>query len=92
MHKSRSGDPVILVIGDEATPTAVGYTEAGSVEDMCAWVLKKEHLGLDEVGGMLKRINNEKKTFDRQRGKRVHKLFIPMGSKIVVGSYVHLRR
>jgi hypothetical protein len=55
-------------------------------------VLKKEHLGLDEVGGMLRKINNEKRAFDRQRGKRVHEFFIPMGSKIVVGSYVHLRR
>jgi hypothetical protein len=91
-HKSRSGDPVILVIGDEATPTVVGYTEAGSVKDTCAWILKKEHLGLDEVSGMLKRINNEKKMFDRQRGKRIHEFFISMGSKILVGSYVHLRR
>jgi hypothetical protein len=91
-HKSRSGEPVVLVVGDEATPTVVGYTAAGSTEDTCAWILKKEHLGLDEVGGMLRKINNEKKAFDRQRGKRVHEFFIPMGSKILVGSYVHLRR
>ncbi len=91
-HKSRSGEPVILVVGDEATPTVVGYTVAGSTEDTCAWLLKKEHLGLDEVGGMLRKINNEKKVFDRQRGKRVHEFFIPMGSKIMVGSYVHLQR
>jgi hypothetical protein len=91
-HKSRSGEPVILVIGDEATPTVVGYTAAGSTEDTCAWILKKEHLGLDEVGGMLRKINNEKWAFDRQRGKRMHEFFIPMGSKILVGSYVQLRR
>jgi hypothetical protein len=91
-HKSRSGEPVILVVGDEAAPTVVGYTAAGSTEDTCAWILKKEHLGLDEVGGMLRKINNEKRAFDRQRGKRVHEFFIPMGSKIMVGSYVHLRR
>jgi hypothetical protein len=91
-HKSRSGEPVILVIGDEATPTVVGYTAAGSTEDTCAWVLKKEHLGLDEVGGILKKINNEKRAFDRQRGKRMHEFFIPLGSKIMVGSYVQLRR
>jgi hypothetical protein len=91
-HKSRSGEPVVLVVGDEATPTVVGYTAAGSMEDTCAWILKKEHLGLDEVGGILRKINNEKKAFDRQRGKRVHEFFIPMGSKILVGSYVHLRR
>jgi hypothetical protein len=91
-HKARSGDPVLLVIGDEATPTVVGYTEKGSVENTCAWVLKKEHLGLDEVGGMIKKINLDKKAFDRQRGKREHEFFLPAGSKILVGSYVHLRR
>ncbi len=86
-HKSRSGEPVILVVGDEATPTVVGYTAAGSTEDTCAWIMKKEHLGLDEVGGMQRKINNEKRAFDRQRGKRVHEFFVPMGSKILVGSY-----
>jgi hypothetical protein len=91
-HKARSGDPVLLIIGDEATPTVVGYTEKGSVESMCAWVLKKEHLGLDEVGGMIRKINLDKKAFDRQRGKREHEFFLPAGSKILVGSYVHLRR
>jgi hypothetical protein len=68
-HKSRSGEPVILVVGDEATPTVVGYTAAGSTEDTCAWIFKKEHLGLNEVGGILRKINNEKRAFDRQRGK-----------------------
>ncbi len=35
-HKTRSGDPVILVIGDEAAPTVVGHTEKGSSECTCA--------------------------------------------------------
>ncbi len=91
-HKSRSGDPVILVIGDEAAPTVVGHTEKGSNECTCAWVFKKEHLGLNEVAGILKKINDEKRAFDKQRGKREHEFFIPAGSKIMVASYVHLRR
>ncbi len=91
-HKSRSNDPVILVVGDEATPTVVGYTEKGNAENTCAWVLKKEHMGLDEVAGMLRKINLDKKAFDRQRGKREHEFFLPAGSKILVGSFVHLRR
>ncbi len=36
-----------------------GHTEKGSTEDTCAGVLKKEDLNLSEVGGMLKKINNE---------------------------------
>jgi hypothetical protein len=91
-HKSRSGDPVILVIGDEAAPTVVGHTEKGSSECMCAWIFKKEHLGLTEVAGILKKINDEKRAFDKQRGKREHEFFIPAGNKIMVTSYVHLRR
>jgi hypothetical protein len=82
-HKSRSGDLVILVIGDEATPTAVGYTEAGSAEDTCAWVLKKEHLGLDKVGGMLKRINNERKAIDSGAGGFTNSLF-RWGAKLLL--------
>jgi hypothetical protein len=82
----------MLVIGDEATPTVIGYTEKGSAENTCAWVLKKEHLGLDEVGGMIRKINLDKKAFDRQKGKWEHEFFLPAGSKILVGSYVHLRR
>ncbi len=41
-HRGRTGDPVLLVVGDEATPLAVGYTKKGGV-DSCAWILKKEH-------------------------------------------------
>ncbi len=59
-HKGRTGNPLVMVIGDEATPMTVGYTKKGGV-DSCAWVLKKEHLGLDEVSGILKRLNEEKK-------------------------------
>ncbi len=64
----------------------VGYTKMGGV-DSCAWVLKKEHLGLDEVAGILKRLNEEKREFDKGRGKRVHDFFIPPGSKVLVSSY-----
>jgi hypothetical protein len=87
-HKSRTG----LVVGDESAPTVVGYTEKDSGEDTCAWVFKKEHLGLDEVGTILKKINQDKRMFDKLRGKREHEFFIPSGSKILVGSYIHLRR
>jgi hypothetical protein len=68
-HKARSGDPVIFVVGDEAAPTVVGHTEKDSKKETCAWVFKKEHLGLDEVGKILRSINQDKKAFDRQRGK-----------------------
>jgi hypothetical protein len=40
----------------------------------------------------LDKINKEKKESDSQRGKRTHEFFIPNGSKIMVGSFVHLRR
>ncbi len=53
---------------------------------------EKEHLGLDEVPGILRRLNEEKRVFDKGRGKRIHDFFIPPGSKILVSSYVHLRR
>jgi hypothetical protein len=91
-HKGKDGTPLVMVIGDEATPTVVGYTPPGSEENTCAWVLKKEHLALDEVALMLRRINEEKKLADKMRGKREHEFFIPNGSKILVSSYVHLRR
>ena len=61
-------------------------------EESCAWILKKEHLGLDEVGKMLRVVNEEKKDYDRSRGRRMHEFFLPAGSKILVASYVHLRR
>ncbi len=37
-------------------------------------------------------INDEKRDMDRSKGKRVHNFFLPPGSKILVASYVHLRR
>jgi hypothetical protein len=55
-------------------------------------VFKKEHLALDEVAGILRRINEEKREADRYGGRREHEFFVPNGSKILVGSYVHLRR
>jgi hypothetical protein len=91
-HKGRKSTPVVLVVGDEAVPTVVGYTPVGAEETSCAWVLKKEHLGLDEVPLLLNRINLDKRKADKERGLREHKFFVPNGSKILVGSYVHLRR
>ncbi len=44
------------------------------------------------VAGILKRLNEEKRDFDKGRRKMVHDFFIPPGSKILVTSYVHLRR
>jgi len=54
--------------------------------------MKKEHLHLGEVGAMLRVINEEKRDMDKSKGKRVHDFFLPPGSKILVASYVHLRR
>jgi hypothetical protein len=91
-HKGRDGKPSVLVIGDEAVPTVVGYTSGDGEGTGCAWVFKKEHLALNEVSGILKRINDDKRESDKMSGKREHDFFIPSGSKILVGSYVHLRR
>ena len=90
-HAGRSGEPLILVVGDEAVPRAVGFTgKGGKVE--CSWVLKKEHLRLEEVAKLLGRINHEKKEWDRDCGRRGHDYFIPNRSKFLVGSYTHLRK
>jgi hypothetical protein len=70
----------------------VGHTAEGGKEATCAWVIKKEHLSLDEVAPMLEKINKDKKEEDLKRGKRTHEFFVPNGSKVLVGSYVHLRR
>jgi hypothetical protein len=80
-----------MVMGDEGTPTVVGYTRKGE-EQGCAWVFRKEFLGLEEVGEILKKLDYEKKVWDREGGRRSHEFFIPNGSKILVGSYVQLRR
>ena len=55
---------------------------------MCSWVFRKEHLALQVVVGILRRLAEEKREWDREP----HDMFIPNGSKILVGSYCHLRR
>ena len=90
-HDGRSGEPVILVVGDEATPSAVGHSKKGE-PTACCWVFKKEHLGLNEVPGILQRLDEEKKAWDKDSGRRSHEFFLPNGSKILVGSYANLRR
>ena len=59
---------------------------------MCSWVFRKEHLALQEVSGILKRFDEEKRVWDKDCGRRPHDMFLPNGSKILVSSYVHLRR
>jgi hypothetical protein len=68
VHKGRTGVPVILIVGDEAVPMTVGVTKKGG-EEVCTWVLKKEHLGLNEVGKMLRGSMKKKGTMTRQGGK-----------------------
>jgi hypothetical protein len=68
-YKGRDGQPSVLIVGDEATPSTVGYTGKDRNEgrgDSCAWVLKVEHLGLDEVSSVLQKINQEKRLADRE--------------------------
>ena len=89
-HVGRSGEPIILIIGDEATPSAVGYSKKGE-QNGCCWIFKKEHLGLNEVPTILKRLDEEKKAWDKECGRRGHDFFLPNGSKVLVGSYTHLR-
>ncbi len=84
-HKGRDGMPVAKVMGDEAVPNVVGFT--GRVrnegkDDTCAWVLKVVHLGLDEVSGLLQKINQDKRAADRANGKREIEFFLPNGSNI----------
>jgi hypothetical protein len=94
-HKGRDGQPNVLIVGDESVPSTVGYTGSdrnGGKGDTCAWILKVEHLGLEEVSGLLKKINMDKRAADRANGKREHDFFLASGSKILVASYVHLRK
>ncbi len=91
-HKGRDGTPGVLVVGNESVPMVVGHTAEGGMEATCAWVIKKEHLSLDEVAPMLAKINKDKKEVDMKRGKRTHEFFVSNGSKVLVGSYVYLRR
>ena len=90
-HTGRTGEPVVLIMGDEATPSVVGFTKEGE-GSACCWVFKKEHMALQEVAQILRKLNTEKKEWDRSCGRRTHEFFIPNGSKIIVGSYTHLRR
>ncbi len=71
VHRGRNGQPVVMVIVDESVPITVGITKKEG-DGGCAWVLKKEHLGLGEVGGMLKVINEEKRDTDKSKGKQIH--------------------
>jgi hypothetical protein len=91
-HAGRTSAPVILLIGDEARPPVVGFTRKGEEESNCTWVYRKEHLSLQEVPQILSKLNKEKQEYDRQQYRRPHEFFIPNGSKILVSSYVHLRR
>jgi hypothetical protein len=94
-HKGRDGQPGVLIVGDEAIPTTVGYTGRDRNDgkgDSCAWILKVEHLGLEEVGNVLRKINLDKKAADKASGKGEHDFFMANVSKILVGSYVHLRK
>jgi hypothetical protein len=84
-----------MLLGDESVTNVVGYTGRDRNDGRghsCVWVLKTAHLGLDEVSEILKKINLDKRATDRAMGKREHEFFIPNGSKILVASYVHLRR
>jgi hypothetical protein len=90
-HRGRSGEPCIVIIGDGSIPPVVGYTMEGK-EVGCAWVVRKESLGLEEVPGLLRKINNEKREWDRKNKKREHEFFVTEGSKVLVCSYAHLRK
>jgi hypothetical protein len=54
--------------------------------------LKIEHLGLEEVCSVLQKLNSDKRAADKEAGKREHDFFLANGSKILVSSFVHLRR
>ena len=56
------------------------------------WSYRKFHLALQEVAPLIKRLGQEKKDWDRECGRRSHDSFLPNGSKVLVGSYCHLRR
>jgi hypothetical protein len=45
-------------------------------------VLKKKHFAIDEVVGILKRNNLDKREADMQTGKREHEFFLSKGSKV----------
>jgi hypothetical protein len=72
-------------------PSVMGHTRKGE-EGGCAWVFKKEMLRLEEVPEILRKLDQEKKGWDLEGKRRPHKFFVLNGSKILVGSYTHLRR
>jgi hypothetical protein len=80
-----------VIIGDGSIPAVTGYTVQGK-EDSCAWVFRKELLGLEEVLIILRKINEEKKEWDRKGNRREHEFFVTEGSKILVSSYAYLRK
>ena len=90
-HKGRNGEPGIVIIGDGSVPAVTGYTVQGK-EDGCAWVFRKELLGLEEVPNILRKINEEKREWDRKGNRREHEFFVTEGSKVIVCSYAHLRK
>jgi hypothetical protein len=47
---------------------------------------------LEEVANVLRKVNLDKKAADRASGKREHDFFMAKGSKILVSSYVHMRK
>jgi hypothetical protein len=94
-HKGRDGQPGVLIMGDEAALSSVGYTGRDRNDgrgDSCAWILKIEHLGFEEVGHVLRKINEDKRAADKANGKRKHDFFMANGSKILVSRYIHLRK
>ena len=91
LHQGRNSKPVVLLVGDEAMPVTCGVTLEQGVE-ACCWVFKGEHLGLEEVAGVLRRLNTGKQEYDKKGGRKPHSFFLPPGSKVLVSSYVHLRK
>jgi hypothetical protein len=90
-HRGRGGEPIVMVIGDGSVPSVVGYTIEGK-EECCSWVIKKELLSLDEVPVILRKLNQEKKEWDRMNKRKEHEYFLQEGSKVIVVSYAQLRR
>ncbi len=88
-HRERTGEPLIMVVWDEATPMTVGFTKKGRGGLLCLDTQKRARPGIAEL---LRTLNEDKRYFDKGRGKRIHDFFIPPGSKILVSSYVYLRR
>jgi hypothetical protein len=48
--------------------------------------------GFENAASVLSKINLDKRAGDRDAEKQEHELFVPNGSKILVASFVHLRR